>query len=533
MRQGALLFLLIFLASLLSACGGQSPGANTPITKYNISGAAPNGTITPSNTTFYNQVSVSPFASGSAVTLITLTKTANSRYPTFSESVTTSANSQYAALSQPANLLSGQSQQIADYLTAEALVRDREQQLYSSVTPSSARNALQRQTLMAPSAVATASVGAWTYFNVYDFNTGGNHVVQATCQYDGKSAYIFVDNTIGTAGSIYDPASPSNVLNAISTAFDAIYSADRAAFGSEWYPGIDGDPKIYILISPAVNSKGTNNILGYFYSGDEYPKFSLVTSNQHEMFYVIDREKGTTADLWADAGVNGPDSKRGYAILAHEFQHMINFNQKTGHNGLYDGPPEDTWLNEGLSMYAMQICGFGLPQGDSITAKHVLNYLNNPQNFSLTNWNYFNPGYGSSYLFMLYLVEHYGGGAGSAASQQMLQKLESNGLTGIANVEAVTGTPFGTTFKNWAMANLLDKITTDNAYNYTSIDLHGAYGGVTLHGVGAFSPQGPDVSQPGWTVIYQQFTGGTGNALNISIQSRNAGNNLEGVVVVQ
>ncbi len=553
-----ILFLFAVLAFLaLAGCTGNTgvtppaPSATTvPLSKYTVTGVAPGASITasPSNP-FTSQVSVTPFGLATAVNLITIAKNTTTGTPTFTETISTSspaAYPSYQTITRPSQLQLAQS---SDPFVAEQAVRAREQQLMTSVNPATARSAFQQQrmqALMAPNAVATASVGATATFNVYNFTTAGNQVVNATCQYMGTNAYIFVDNTIiGGAGTTY--ASGSAQLAAISTAFDAIYTTDRATFGSEWNPGIDNDPKIYILISPAVNTNGTNGILGYFYGGDEYPKALVPLSNQHEMFYVVNKQAGAPTDLWADANTATPaNATIGYNILAHEFQHMINFNTKFGHNGLYNGVIEDTWLNEGLSMYAMQACGYGLTNTangglypDTTTRTHVINYLSLPELFSLTNWTSAN--YGISYLFVLYLVEHYPSGTpgvGSAQSQAMLQAMESNGSVGIANVETQTGAgTFGTVFKNWAMANLLDHVTNNATYGYTSINLHGTYGAITLPGIVPFSystyPQNLSGTQPGWSAYYQRFTGGTNNALNINIMSSTSVNNLEGIVVVQ
>ena len=47
-----------------------------------------------------------------------------------------------------------------------------------------------------------------------------------------------------------------------------IYPTDRSFFGSEWTPGVDGDPHIYILYARGI---GDDNA-GYFSSADEFPR---------------------------------------------------------------------------------------------------------------------------------------------------------------------------------------------------------------------------------------------------------------------
>lgn len=537
---------LLFAAGCTNPSAAPAVSANTTISKYTVTGAAPAGAIAVApNNPFVNQVSVTGFTPAAIVDLITLAKTATPAFPTtFTESISVSSAAAFSAYGIPsASTLSPKPPRyrLADPLVALHGIRQMERQ---AAPPLPSAGALR----VAPNLAVIASVGATSNFNVVQFdanlNPAGNQVITATCQFDGTNAYIFVDNTIiGAPGTTYSANSPQ--LQAISTAFDAIYASDQATFGSEWKPGIDGDPKIIILISPAVNSNGLNGLLGYFYGGDEYPAGQVSTSNVHEMFYTTNRQQGAAVDLWDDANTTAVNARMGYAILAHEMQHMINFNTKFLHNGLYNGVIEETWLSEGFAMYAMQVCGYGLPQGDSITLGHVQGYLASPHSYSLTNWS--GVEYGIDYLFVLYLVERYGGGVGTLSSQAMLKAMGANGAVGIANVETQTGADgFGTVFKNWAMANLLDNLVADPVFNYQSINLQGAgatYGGTTLTGIT------PDLSVPsliypnyplnasithlGWSAVYQRFTGGTNNALNISITSTSAANQLEGVVVVR
>lgn len=555
--------LTVLALGMAGGCGGNSPSTSTPaggintlqpaipISKFTLSGIVPQAAITPSAASpFMGQLSIPTFQASSSVALITLASS-KSPYTSIFQSpvVTVSASAtpapQFQTLQQGSigtRLLPAM--QPGDPLFAESAIRQRERQILSSVTPAAGRaDLLQAQALISPSAYVA---GDRVNFKVMNLSVPYNNTAQtvtATCEFAGNSAYIFVDNVIDASGSIYDRNNPANVLNTISTAFDAIYTTERANFGSEWNPGIDKDPRLIILISPSVNANGTNGILGYFFSGDELPPSLSLNSNMHEMFYVTNRAQGAAADLWADANAPlHPNANIGYNILAHEFQHMINFNAKFGHNGAYDGVYEDSWLNEGLSMYAQQLCGLGMPSGDPTTAGHVARYLKFPELFSLTSWTPYN--YGMSYLFLLYLMEQYGGGVGAPQSAGMLQSMESGGLTGIANVESATGVAFDTVLKKWAMANLLDGQTSNPAYNYASIDLHGTYGGISLPGIVPLTfnayPLNSSRQLLLYSATYQQFTGGTGSALNLSVGSEPSARggaqsdvNLEAVVIVQ
>ncbi len=86
-----------------------------------------------------------------------------------------------------------------------------------------------------------------------------------------------------------------------------IYPTDREFFGSEFNPGIDGDPHIYVIYASGIGY----SVAGYFNSSDSFNPLVKEYSNAHETYML-----GTTQDL-ADEYT--------YGILAHEFVHMIQF----------------------------------------------------------------------------------------------------------------------------------------------------------------------------------------------------------------
>ncbi|WP_157075946.1 Ig-like domain-containing protein [Neobacillus fumarioli] len=131
-------------------------------------------------------------------------------------------------------------------------------------------------------------------------------------------------------------------------------------------------------------------VAGYFYPGDLY---NTDHSNRSEIFYIDTYPamgNGTTKDV-----------SQVYSTLAHEFQHMVNYNQKVLVQGNTKGM--DTWLNEGLSMAAEQIYdGHGLSD--------QVDYYNNSTSIqnghSLLYWDYNGDtlsNYALSYLFVQYV----------------------------------------------------------------------------------------------------------------------------------
>ncbi len=142
-------------------------------------------------------------------------------------------------------------------------------------------------------------------------------------------------------------------------------------------------------------------------------------------------------------------------VVAHEFQHLIHFDIDSD---------EDDWINEGCSDFAGFLCGYGHPQD------HIVNYLAYHPFTSLTFWGGGLEDYGASYLFTLYLSEHYGGA-------NFISQLVQNPLNGIEGIEdtldslgyAIT---FDTVFHNWAIANYIDDTSLGNGkYGYFSLDI--------------------------------------------------------------
>jgi immune inhibitor A len=199
------------------------------------------------------------------------------------------------------------------------------------------------------------------------------------------------------------------------------YPTNRRLFGTEWTPGIDGDPHIYIFLG---NVPGVG---GYFSSPDEYPTQVRAKSNEHEMFYInLDNAQ--------------PGNEYFDGIMAHEFQHMIHWAMDRN---------EDTWVNEGLSELAGQINGYDVGGSEWL-------YLTNPDT-QLTTWPELEdsgPHYGASYLFLSYFLDRFG--------EEAVRQLVAEPTNGIAGFNAVlariepTGRQFRDLFADWIIASYLD-----------------------------------------------------------------------------
>jgi hypothetical protein len=174
-----------------------------------------------------------------------------------------------------------------------------------------------------------------------------------------------------------------------------IYPRDREFFGSEWIPGVDNDPHIYVVYASGLGS----HVGGMFVSSNEYNPLIEEHSNAHEI-YVL----SSTADL------SNPYT---YGTLAHEFVHMIQY--PTDNN-------ESAWITEGFAEVGAFVNGYDVGQSDRI-------YLQEPD-LQLNSWvdntsPDFSPHYGQSFLYLAYFLDRFGEDATKALTSNPEDDLTS------------------------------------------------------------------------------------------------------------
>lgn len=283
-----------------------------------------------------------------------------------------------------------------------------------------------------------------------------DNVIQATCLGLTDKTAIYVDNLI---------TSPSNTLiTEVRKRFEEVVQPRiRDFFGNEPGVGPDGDSRLTILLTDSM----ADGIAGIFYGVDLFSRnpsdIQLRESNGRKIFYL---KYSLTSDITR------------YGTMAHEFQHMVNYWQKRYYGGsnLY----EATWLNEGMSKFAEEVCGYGVLEGDQNTALLIKLSQENFNSLSLTNWSGINS-YGLSYLFVKFLSQEnrYG-----TTYRDITRKLVNSALTGTANIESVTGESFSTTLARMAASLYLNRHASVNPQDYglKGLNLTGTYSGVTLPG---------------------------------------------------
>jgi immune inhibitor A len=218
------------------------------------------------------------------------------------------------------------------------------------------------------------------------------------------------------------------------------YPTNREFFGSEWTPGVDNDVHLNVLHALGLGE----NIAGYYSSADEFSRVVNPYSNEREMFYV------SAADDSAK-----PNSSYYDGTLAHEFQHMIHWNNDRN---------EDSWVNEGMSELAGHLNGFD-------AGGHDIAYGEEPDT-QLTTWADPSEGntahYGASYLFTSYFLDRFG----EELTKAVVASPE-NGIAGFNDALQKAGQPerFDDVFADWLVANVVDNPDLENGrYGYETID---------------------------------------------------------------
>jgi len=265
-----------------------------------------------------------------------------------------------------------------------------------------------------------------------------------------------------------------------------IYPTLTSVFGSEWKPGVDGDDKITVFFHSMKEGIG-----GYFRSDDEYIKLQIPDSNEREMLYLP---------------IDKIDNLRLLKIvLAHEFVHLITFNQKDR----MKGGQEEIWLNEARADYASTILGYDDFYEGSNLQRKVKDFLQNPSD-SLTEWRETKYDYAVVNLFMHYVVDHYGI---NILTDSLKSKLA--GIQSINEILLKNGSKenFSEIFTNWTIAMIINDCLYDLKYCYLNKNLNNLRINPTLNFLPLVGNSSLSVINviKNWSGNWQKIIGGSGD----------------------
>lgn len=251
-------------------------------------------------------------------------------------------------------------------------------------------------------------------------------------KYNGNDSqcYVFVNSS-------EDNPEISGLYKNLGDIFNREYETITSVLGSPKYNEylqnvyVPCSKKIFILLTDIFNDKNenTNNgvILGYFSSADLFTERICskngIKANQCEMFYI---------DSWALENME----LQTYSTLFHEFNHMLNYVNKTLKS--YNIDPNNVvnneiWYTEMLSMIAEDYIEerLGIAANDIASTKARLGTFNENYNKGFLNWNIISnslTAYANTYAYGAYLVRNFGG-------LELLKELAQNSF---GNIESIT-----------------------------------------------------------------------------------------------
>lgn len=277
------------------------------------------------------------------------------------------------------------------------------------------------------------NVGDRESFWATNVDSNENFRVEAVLRYETDHLYFWIEDGVDYS---------SSQLRALAEEFEnEIYPTNREFFGSEWSPGVDGDPHLYVLYSSGLGW----SVAGYYSSADEYHPDAHEYSNGHEMFMLNSDTIGLGEDFT-------------YGVLAHEFQHMIHW---------YTDRNETSWMNEGFSELAAFINDYEPGGFDYVFISDPDIQLNDWPG----SWGDTTPHYGAGFMFMTYFLDRFGEDATKALIADPQNGFESIddifiqlGITDPLTGQTITADGF---FQDWVIANYLqDEDAGDGRFNY-------------------------------------------------------------------
>jgi hypothetical protein len=274
--------------------------------------------------------------------------------------------------------------------------------------------------------------------------------VRARVRFVSDHALIYLDEETPPSGY-----SEADLLTFAGEFSDPIHPTITGEYGEE--SDLDGNGRIIILFTPAVNrltEAGSDGFVGGFFYGWDL-LLGKTGSNNGEVFYAIVPDP---------TGIHGPVISRYAAmttvpaVLAHEFTHMVHFNQRMRVAGAESA--EALWLSEALAQMGEDLVADAFDSlhqmakaeqyrsGNHIRAKR---FLENPSQVSpLAS---LPPGSlaerGGGWLFLKQVL-------GRAGRQDLLRVLTSSRKWGTENVTEAVGVSWPQLVSDWAGSLFLD-----------------------------------------------------------------------------
>jgi hypothetical protein len=277
-----------------------------------------------------------------------------------------------------------------------------------------------------------------------------------------------------------------------------VYPMDVGVFGEP--TDIDNNGHIVLIFTRAVNAltpAGSGTYVGGFtFSRDLFPLVATAraqacaTSNVGEFFYLLAPDPLGT--------INGNRRSTGFvdsnttAVIAHEFQHLINSSRRLYINNASSF--EAKWLDEGLAHVAEELLFYhesalaprtnvtgSVVQSSAVKTPFSLDMAGNASRYrsfllasaksspyaandSLSTR-------GGAWSLLRYLADRK-----AAADGDLFMRLVNSPDSGMPNMQGIFGTDLASQVRDWAVSNAVDDmVTTDATLTQPSWNWHSVY----------------------------------------------------------
>ena len=324
-------------------------------------------------------------------------------------------------------------------------------------------------------------------FNIdKQYDSAGRSQLSASLVWAGEKIYFYADNAWWNDLDPLERQRYGAVLSGLDAEFSRhIQPKLTELFGASAGSGPSRNGKLTILIHQMI--KGTG---GYINTADGYSKYQSPGSNEREMVYF---------------NVSFVDAPLAKTYLAHEYTHLITFNQKERLRHVI----EEVWLNEVRAEYSSTILGYDASFGGSNFQQRVKSFLNDPGK-SLTEWENVPANYGAAHLWAQYVVDHYG--------VAILADSMKSDQTGIASIDYALrkngfDVDFTQVFRDWIITLAANDCSIGPKYCYKYPDLREFVVSPRINYLPASDQVSLSVTYntPYFAGNWQKITGGSGN----------------------
>jgi hypothetical protein len=243
----------------------------------------------------------------------------------------------------------------------------------------------------------------------------------------GREVQVYVDRLD------LDSVTDETLRDIVKTFDGPVHERAVSLFGAA--RDVDGDGRFTVLISGALDSLGGGDqaVDGFVRGADLDLDVAAPLGNGCDMMCLNARLE------------SGPHLR---TVIAHEYTHAVTFCRK-----VLEADPgaaradEEGWLDEAVAHLVEDLHGFSRSNLDH----RVEAYLAAPERYRLIVDDYYTDSLfrshghrGAAYLFLRWCVDQFG--------PRLLPALVTSKRTGIANLEAATGTRFEELFRRWSVA---------------------------------------------------------------------------------